>query len=218
MTTSLPYIHAKVGSTLDGKIALSNGTSKWITGVESRKRVHELRNLYDAILVGRNTFDFDDPKLNTRIGEKILKENIKIILGDYKKIEGKIPNEIRSYYIIISKDAGIVDDTEILSENEVVVVKYKNKLKNALKEIFKMNVTSILLEGGSKALTSFLSQDLIDEISIFKSPLILGEGISFSDGIFSEDLNKSIRLSNVKYEINGNDIHINGAVRCSGVS
>ena len=214
MTTSLPYLHAKVGTTLDGKIAMLDGTSKWITSVNSRKKVHEIRNFYDGILVGRKTFEFDNPKLNTRIDGKILKENKKIILGDYKKIIGQIPQNNGALYIIISKDLTILGETELSINNEVIIIKYRNNIKSAFKILYKNNICSIFVEGGSKSLTSLLMQNLIDEISIFKSPKILGEGISFSEGIFSDDLGKSIHLKNVKYEVHGEDIHINGAIRC----
>ena len=81
MKHGIPYIHGKIACSLDGKISLMSGESKWITSQESRNKCHEERNLYDAILVGKNTFLNDLPSLNTRIGDKVIKENRKTLLA-----------------------------------------------------------------------------------------------------------------------------------------
>src|SRR3989338_5161815 len=64
--SKIPWIALKQAQTLDGKIALSNKESKWITSEESRKEVHMLRNIFDAVLVGANTVVKDNPKLTVR--------------------------------------------------------------------------------------------------------------------------------------------------------
>ncbi len=74
------FVAAKVATSLDGQIALKSGESKWITGPSSREFVHELRSRYDAIIVGRNTVEVDDPALNIR--HETIKKIIKVVVLD----------------------------------------------------------------------------------------------------------------------------------------
>ena len=69
MRTGRPFVHLKLAASLDGKIATRTGDSRWITGAESRARVHELRQEYDAILIGAGTALADDPLLTDRSGK-----------------------------------------------------------------------------------------------------------------------------------------------------
>ena len=73
------FVAVKIAQSLDGKIALLNGESKWITGPDSRQKVHELRAQYDAVLVGKNTILIDNPSLDIR-HPKIQKENKVVVL------------------------------------------------------------------------------------------------------------------------------------------
>ncbi|MBK8552010.1 MAG: bifunctional diaminohydroxyphosphoribosylaminopyrimidine deaminase/5-amino-6-(5-phosphoribosylamino)uracil reductase RibD [Ignavibacteria bacterium] len=66
VTQKLPYVSLKIAQSLDGKIALNNFKSQWITGEASRKYVHQLRSEYDVVLIGRNTAKYDNPSLSVR--------------------------------------------------------------------------------------------------------------------------------------------------------
>ncbi len=75
-----PWITLKLATTLDGRIATAAGESRWITGPESRAKVHRLRNAYDAVMVGSETALADDPSLTVRRGEKVLRTPIRVLV------------------------------------------------------------------------------------------------------------------------------------------
>ena len=86
--SNLPYVHLKLAQTLDGKLATLSGDSKWITDESARTRVHELRLKYDAVMVGRNTLNNDDPSLDIRMGiDAKDKVPFRIILGNPEKFK-----------------------------------------------------------------------------------------------------------------------------------
>src|SRR6185436_6597121 len=82
MKTGRPFVHLKLATSLDGKIATREGDSRWITGEEARARVQQLRHEYDAILVGAGTATKDDPSLNDRSGLPRRRPLMRIVLDD----------------------------------------------------------------------------------------------------------------------------------------
>jgi diaminohydroxyphosphoribosylaminopyrimidine deaminase/5-amino-6-(5-phosphoribosylamino)uracil reductase len=79
---ALPYVALKTAMTLDGKIAAGSGDSRWITGPEARQHVHQLRNIYDAIMVGIGTVLADNPRLNTRLQEGQGRDPVRVIIDN----------------------------------------------------------------------------------------------------------------------------------------
>src|SRR5437870_6242110 len=82
MQTGRPFVHLKLAVSLDGKIATRTGDSRWITGEESRARVHELRHQYDAILIGAGTAAADDPLLTDRSGKPRRRQLMRVLLDE----------------------------------------------------------------------------------------------------------------------------------------
>ncbi|MDH5581366.1 MAG: bifunctional diaminohydroxyphosphoribosylaminopyrimidine deaminase/5-amino-6-(5-phosphoribosylamino)uracil reductase RibD, partial [Bdellovibrionales bacterium] len=82
ITSGLPFVHLKMAMSLDGKIALANGKSKWITCEDSRKIVHQMRFDYDAVMIGRETLNKDNPKLTIRDVESFGKCPYRIVMGN----------------------------------------------------------------------------------------------------------------------------------------
>ena len=209
MEKKTPYFHGKVACSLDGKIALNNGDSKWITSSRSRSKCHEERLLYDAILVGRNTFVNDRPMLNTRKDKLVIKENKKIIVGDYRKIINLIPNDQREFYIILSKDIS-VELVKKIKIKDVSVYLFPRFLEEVFPYLLESNITSIYVEGGTKIFSYFLNNKLLDEISIFKAPKIIGSAKGFSDYVVPKTLSESMTLKDMVVESLGEDLLIKG--------
>lgn len=179
-----PYVSLKIAQSIDGKIALNNYKSKWITGDASRKYVHKLRSEYDVVLIGKNTAKYDNPSLTVRdvrgrtpyrfIIDKnsTLPKNLKLFTDDDKE---------KTYlFSAVSKKSV----TEIYSKN-IIRVKEKDQklvLKDMLKKFYSMNISSVLVEGGANLYSQFVQSEIFDDIFLFVAPKIIGKGISsFND-------------------------------------
>lgn len=154
-----PYVTAKIALSLDGKIGNKIGLKYRLTGIEAEHEVHEIRNGNDAIISGANSVLLDNSKLTVRYPTKIKpeKQPIRYIVGNTK---------IPTSHNIFKKDAA----TKILPRITPRLI---------LDELWKNDVKTALLETGPRLLTKFLENNLVDELIIYISPKILGEGQDF---------------------------------------
>jgi diaminohydroxyphosphoribosylaminopyrimidine deaminase / 5-amino-6-(5-phosphoribosylamino)uracil reductase len=180
MLTGTPFIISKVAMTLDGKLATYKGHSKWITGEESRYKVHQLRNEVDAILVGIGTVVADDPMLTTRL-KTGGKNPIRIILDSELKtpINAKITDtKLAQTWIVTSEsaDPNVIKDFEQKGVEVLFVPKTEMGLDLGIvmKRLFEKGVTDLLVEGGSEVNGSFLRAGLINKFLIYVAPKVLG--------------------------------------------
>jgi diaminohydroxyphosphoribosylaminopyrimidine deaminase/5-amino-6-(5-phosphoribosylamino)uracil reductase len=192
MKKNRPYITLKIATSLDGKIAAENGSSKSISSNAALKFVHILRAESDAILIGSNTAVFDNPMLTVRYGG-FEKRIIRVILDSTLKIplESNLIRTIDSNPLIIfTSENANGEKTGILKDKGVdvkIVAKKDNKLDLNLivQELYSMGVGKLMVEGGGKIASSFLRDNLVDriiqEIAIDK---ILGGSMSYSKDVF----------------------------------
>ncbi len=192
-----PFLILKMAMTLDGKIAASNGESKWITGEKARKRVQELRKWSDAIMIGGKTFTVDRPSLSVRNNKneplKSWKQPLRIICSS------KISKEdLNSYY----------PDGNFLLIN----AKTKEEWMNHLALLGNMNITSILVEGGGRLADELLHYGLIDKIEFHIAPKLLGcfNSVPVIGGSTPRILRDMVNVHGVKIKQYGNDICITG--------
>lgn len=214
-TTGLPYVTLKMAVTVDGKIADSTGNSKWITSVESRSLVHELRSEYDAVLVGCDTVKKDKPQLTVRLVEG--RNPKRIILDsnlDLKCSSDLIKKNDDGNLMIVTATRN-KDQTKKLKklyDNNVNVLFCKEDregkidLLTLMKKLGKLNINSLLVEGGGKLFTSFLKKKLEDEIMIFIGPKILGEGISLCNELGINGLSKAYKYTIKDLDKVGEDV------------
>jgi diaminohydroxyphosphoribosylaminopyrimidine deaminase/5-amino-6-(5-phosphoribosylamino)uracil reductase len=178
LSAGRPYVHAKWGMTLDGKICTRTGDSKWITNEAARRRVHELRGRMDAIIVGIGTVLADDPLLTARPPGP--RTATRIILDS----EGRLPLSTRllqtakaSPVIVVTADE--VPEADPLRQAGCEVLTLGGKLGRPpvvelLSLLAKKRMTNILVEGGSEVLGSFFDAGLVDEVWAFVAPTIIG--------------------------------------------
>ncbi len=178
------YVTINFASSLDGKIALKGGKSFKFSNYEDLVRVHELRSKSDVILVGKNTVNLDDPKLV--VNEKYFKSDHipdVAILDTTLAVNPKarVFNYPRKVILLCGKDAR---KGPVLAEGEAETVIRRSTLirpnsSYAVKELGSMGYSRIMVEGGKSVISSFISEGNWDEISIFYSPIMVGEeGIS----------------------------------------
>lgn len=175
-----PFVIAKVAMTLDGKMAAHNGHSKWVTGEESRKQVHYLRDKVDGILVGIGTVLADDPMLTTRLVEGG-KNPVRIILDSELRtpLEAKITDCSQAETWIFAKEGADQDKAEALTKKGVQVMyapenNHGLNLETIMKQLFEKGITDVLVEGGSELNSSFLRAGLINKFLIYVAPKVLG--------------------------------------------
>ncbi len=211
--TKKPFVHIKLAQTLDGKIATSSGDSKWISNDSARERVHVWRQRYDAVLVGRNTLEKDDPTLNIRMGvDSKGKTPYRIVLGSIHKMETSyklFQDENSNKTIIVTSSESYSscnqESLDIFETNRVkilVVEKTGNSFDHAdvLLKLGSLKITSILVEGGQSVITSFLDQKQFDRLSLFICPKIIGNGISYYKNDSNLLMKDAIEFSNSKIE------------------
>lgn len=189
MKENIPYVHLKYAQTLDGKIASLNGDSKWISDEDARKEVHHLRLGYDAILVGKNTINTDDPSLTIRFGFESEKScPYRAIVGDLKglNINSKVFNDeyVNKTIIICSdNDANRILAPLFLNKKiEVLYIPNSEKIfstEEILKVLATKNISSVLVEGGAQIISQFLLEKSVDQITSYIAPKIIGSGKDF---------------------------------------
>lgn len=170
ITKNRPYVSVKVAASLDGKIATKSGDSKWITSPESRKLVYELRDLSDAILVGKGTVLADNPHLKGHTTEPlrvILDSTLKTPLASHVYETGKV--------IVMSTPQASPAKIATFNKHGIeVCILPELTVKRVLKELAQRGVTSVFVEGGSSVFGSFFDSDSADCIYWFTAPLIIG--------------------------------------------
>ncbi len=217
ITKKIPYITLKIAQTLDGKIADHNKDSKWITSITARRKVHTLRSQYDAVLIGTGTLKKDNPSLTVRLIEG---RNPKRILLDSKfRITTKhrmLKSDGYKNTIIVTSKKNKTKSRKVntflsLGVDVVFVRETENgylDLKQTMKEMAKRNIASILVEGGNKIFTSFIKNNLYDEILLFVSPKLLGGGLPSVGDLGINSINKVLKLQANCVEKIGEDILI----------
>jgi len=196
MSTGLPFVHLKLAVSLDGKIATRTGDARWITGPEARARAHELRHDYDAILVGAGTVTTDNPLLTDRSGLPRRRPLVRVVLD----------NKLR-----LSPDSQLA---RTMSEAPVIVIG-NTDLRAVLKELADKLLQSVLVEGGATVAGEFLEAGLVDKVTFFIAPKIIGGTTAPSaiGGAGVETMSDALELERISVVQRGKDIEVTGYPR-----
>jgi len=212
-----PFVMLKVAATLDGKIATRNGDSKWISGENSRRFVHKMRDQADGVLVGIGTILRDDPLLTARRKEG--REPYRIVLDSRLKIpeEAKVFEHSPSEVILATTQSAPHEKVERLEKRGVRVLIIDSKegrvdLRSCLTKLAKIGVMNLLVEGGSQVNGSFLDEGLIDKFLLFLSPKFIGDPQAL--GIFSgrgvSSLKEAVAVKEIVTRRSGEDVFVEG--------
>lgn len=182
MAKSRPYVILSAAMSIDGKIASRTGRSN-LSSKNDLVRVHKLRRMVDAILVGKNTIAIDDPLLTVRYVKG--KNPIRIILDSKGSLSPKsqvIKTAKKIPTIIVVSENASRKVEKFVSEGIQIIRCGKNKinLKRLLEILGKMGVKRIVVEGGGTTNWYFFKEKLVDEIAITVTPYILGGNTAIS--------------------------------------
>jgi len=223
MRTGRPFVHLKLASSLDGKIATRTGDSRWITGDESRARVHELRHQYDAILIGVGTARADDPLLTDRSQKKRRKPLLRVVMDERLELsaESKLAQTARESPILIFAGNSVRLPAGELEARGVEVVRDAANGRNlslVLDELGRREIQSVLVEGGANVAGKFLDAGLVNKISFFIAPKIIGgrDGPTAVGALGVEKLAEGIELQDVEVTQHGHDVEFTGYPRTKG--
>jgi diaminohydroxyphosphoribosylaminopyrimidine deaminase/5-amino-6-(5-phosphoribosylamino)uracil reductase len=175
-----PFVLLKVAQTLDGRIATASGHSKWITSVAQRRQARWLRRLHDAVLVGIDTVLADDPTLLP--SPRTNRPFVRAVLDTHLRlpVEGRLARSSRpSAPVVVLSGRAPVARRRALEAVGVEVLTLPRVagrvcLAAALDALRSRGLASVMVEGGSEVLGSFLAERLFDQVALFRAPLLLG--------------------------------------------
>lgn len=179
ITTGMPYVVMKYAMTADGKIATKTGASKWITGSAAREEVQQMRSRYMGIMVGIGTVLADDPMLNVRIEGK--KSPVRIICDSHLRIppDSQICKTAKSFRTIVACVENNPEKIRMLEAMGAEIVLCPDRqgevdLEWLMKELGKLGIDSILLEGGGTLNDSALRLGIVQKLMVFVAPKLFG--------------------------------------------
>src|SRR5882724_11878829 len=218
MRTGRPFVHLKLAASLDGRIATRTGDSRWITGAESRARAHELRHEYDAILIGTGTALTDDPLLTDRSGKKRRRQLVRVVLDETLKMspDSQLVKTVKeSPVLIFAGDSAPASKSEALESAGVEVIRDAangRDLATIMEELGRRSLQSVLVEGGGNVAGNFLDATLVNKVSFFIAPTIIGgrEAPTAVGGKGAETLADALQLQDVEISQRGRDIEVTG--------
>jgi diaminohydroxyphosphoribosylaminopyrimidine deaminase/5-amino-6-(5-phosphoribosylamino)uracil reductase len=169
-----PFVTWKFATTLDGRSAAADGSSKWITNEAARRDVHRLRAQADTMLVGTGTVLEDDPRLTVRdeYDEPLPHQPLRAVMG------------LRD----LPPDAQVFDD-----QAETVLLRTQDP-RSALAELFARDRQHVWLEGGPTLAAAFLTAGLVDEVIAYVAPVILGAGRNAVADLGIQGIDQALRL------------------------
>ena len=198
MTHKMPYIRCKVATSLDGKVALKNGKSKWITQDQARENGQYLRALSGAVITGVGTINIDDSLMNVRADSwkyynknKLDKNIIKLIKQPLRiVIDPRLEINLNSKWLLEPGDKWIITNKNLLNNNnklEILENKdiYKNlkikkiidnkNLKDLFNDLYENQIYDVLVEAGPKLTGYFIENKLLNELWCYQAPIIIGD-------------------------------------------
>jgi len=220
--TGRPWVLVKFAASLDGKVASSSGDSKWISGEESRKLVHQWRSEVDAVAVGIGTALADDPRLTART-EDLQSKARRVIFDTAARLslDSLLVAEPDSppLTVIVGRGAQRAEvDALEASGVDVLLATGENeaaRVESALDQLGELGITSVLLEGGPKLAGAFLDAGEVDELRIFLAPVLIGAHAARDpfEGRGSETIAEALRVPTPDVTRVGDDLLLTSRLR-----
>ncbi len=183
-TQQRPYVVLKVATSLDGKIATTTGSSRWITGPESRALVHRLRDVVDGVVSGSGTVVADDPAFTVRG-----------IDGGHDPLR-----------VILDRRRRVPVTAKVFADNNVLIVDDSDDVAMVLRRLQQRGLTSVLVEAGPGVASAFVAAGVVDEVWWFAAPVVIGgDGVAVFAALGVVDVNAAVKFDVVDRAVCGND-------------
>lgn len=205
IVSKIPWVIAKAGMSLDGRITRPPGEGQWLTSEASRFDAMQLRARVDAILVGANTLRADNPRLTLRGLEGFAgKQPWRVVV-----CSGKNPlpqeahlftDEHRDRTLIYAHEAGELPPGTLDA----------GSLQAVLADLGRRQITSVLIEGGMRVLGEAFDQRLVDEVQFYMAPLLCGGPVTAVGGEGAGSTAESVHIAQPRYHQIGNDLRLSG--------
>lgn len=215
MATGRPFVTWKLASTLDGRTAAADGTSRWITGPDARAAVHALRAERDAVLVGGGTLRADDPHLAAR-GIEGATQPLRVVLDRRAEVPltARVLDDAAPTLVVVAEgtDARRLVDAGV---DVLAVPAGPDGLDVAavLAGLHERGVRSVLLEGGARVAASCIAADLVDEVVAHIAPALLGAGAPVLGDAGITTITEALRLTTTDVVRLGDDVAVTATVR-----
>ncbi len=222
-STGLPLVTLKSAMSLDGRIATSQGDSKWITGERARQYAHKFRAKVDAIMVGAQTVRSDDPSLSARVGKKIFYPTRVIV-----SMSGCIPLTSRIFkqpgepIVIVGSECDSLVVTELEHAGARILQIAGDGTRISIREVMRRlgetGILSILVEGGGELSASCLQDQVVDRVMFYYAPKIIGgkNAVASIGGHGVEQVSQAPKLTDIVRRKLGEDLLVEGYVSYSG--
>ncbi|MBD8702526.1 bifunctional diaminohydroxyphosphoribosylaminopyrimidine deaminase/5-amino-6-(5-phosphoribosylamino)uracil reductase RibD [Frigoribacterium sp. CFBP 13712] len=183
-----PFVTLKWASSLDGRAAAADGTSRWITGTAARQHVHEQRAAHDAILVGTGTVLADDPGLTARGdgGELLADQPLPVVVGHRP----------------------VPADAELRRHPRALVETGSRDLEAVLADLYGRGVRSVFVEGGPTVASEFVRRGLVDDYLVYLAPTLLGGPRTALGDLGVASIDGQVRLVTTRVTPLGDDVLI----------
>src|SRR5881394_4283278 len=190
IVTGRPFVIAKCGMSLDGRLTRPAGESHWITGHSARRHAHQLRATVDAILVGAQTVRADNPRLTVR----------------------GVPSARQPQRVVLCRSGNLPQNAYLFSDRHAprTLIYSRKSLGAVLKNLGEREVTSVLIEGGGEVLGQALDARVIDKVQLYLGPILTAGPVIAFRGHGAKTPASALRLQRVSYEQVGQSLCITG--------
>ncbi|MEZ4279514.1 MAG: bifunctional diaminohydroxyphosphoribosylaminopyrimidine deaminase/5-amino-6-(5-phosphoribosylamino)uracil reductase RibD [Myxococcota bacterium] len=239
-----PFVTLKLAATLDGRIAVASGESRWITSAASRAAVHRLRLAHDAVMVGSATAIADDPELSARRGDRILRWPVRVLVdgglrvpararlfaegpgaggsGLSERAPGRAATGVPETWIVCREGVRGIASARKRAARVFETPRVESghvDLTQAMRSLAEAGLTTILVEGGGRLAAALLQADLVDEVHWFLAPRLIGDdGRPALGAMGIRRLRDALRIDEIAVRRCGSDLHLTGCVSREGKS
>jgi diaminohydroxyphosphoribosylaminopyrimidine deaminase/5-amino-6-(5-phosphoribosylamino)uracil reductase len=219
MARGLPWVRMKVAASLDGRTALRNGESQWITGEAARADGHAWRARACAILTGIGTVRDDDPQMNVRLVETD-RQPLKVLVDSRLEVALEA-SLLRTGRVLIACAIDNPGKEAELRDRGCEVIKLSNArgkvdLPALMRELAAREINELHVEAGFRLNGSLLREDCVDELVIYLAPALLGDAVGMFDLPPLDDLERRRKLSIASVDRVGDDIRVVARVEGRG--